>query len=390
MSTLEVNVTQIKAVAPHPNADRLSIVECDGWSCITSKDRFKPGDTCIYIPIDAVLPEALLNRIFGADAKVRPAGGRIKTIKLRGVVSQGLVIAPDEVADLLPADYKQGADVTTALGITKYTRKVKGPSTTLSSKVRSPKPRRILAEQFVRYTDISHGQKHGFYLDQLATEGMEVVAHVKVHGTSARYGWVQRSGWWDKVRKALGLSPRWVFLIGSRNVDMEAGEASIVVHSSLPRNVYQQAYQDYNMQWRVPVGYVVYGEIIGPGVQPGYDYGVPPGQVRFLVYDVRKGDRWLSDTEIGLFCKDRDFQRVVECYRGPYSAELMKVLASGPDPIAPKDHPPREGIVVRPVVERSMHGQRLIFKFVSPEFLLSKHSDEETPDEFEQEQPNAS
>lgn len=379
MSELTVEVTRVKSVANHPNADRLDVIECDGWNCIVTRGRFKPGDTCVYLPIDSVMPEALMNRIFGPDAKVKPSGGRVKTIRLRGIVSQGLVLAPEEVADLLPPKYKQGADVTEALGITKYTKRKKGPSATLSAKVKKRRSRKILHDRFARYTDINHLQKYGFYLDQVAAEGVDVVAHIKIHGTSARYGWVKRKGFLERVRGFFGFAPRHLFLMGSRNVDMYEGSNG-PVHNSLPRNVYEQVAKKYDMRARVPLGFSVFGEIIGPGIQPGYDYGVQPGDVRFMVYDVKEGDRWFDDMEIGMFCRTHDFDRVLEAYRGPYSKAAIEAVISGPDPLAPKEHPPREGVVVRPVREKTIHGTRLLFKWVSPEFLLGKYSELENED----------
>jgi RNA ligase (TIGR02306 family) len=385
MSDVVVEVARIDVVVDHPNADRLSIVTTLGWSCITSRGRFKPGDMCIYLPIDSVMPPTLLARIFGPDAKVYPIGGRIKTIKLRGCISQGLVLAPEEVTDLLPPKYKQGDDVTEELGITKYTKRVKGPSTTLSAKVKKRRIRKILHEKFARYTDINHLQKYSFYLDQVAAKGIDVVAHIKVHGMSARYGWVKRTGFLERIRSFFGLAPRHVFLMGSRNVDMLQGSNGSV-HSDLPRNVYEQVATKYGMKERVPKGFSVFGEVIGPGVQPGYHYGVKAGDVRFMVYDVKEADRWLDDMEIQMFCRAFGFKRVLEAYRGPFSLDALEAVVSGPDPIAPKEHPPREGIVVRPVTETTIHGVRLLFKWVNPEFLLSKHAESEIEDNATEEQ----
>lgn len=383
MSDLKVEVTRVKSVANHPNADRLDLVECDGYNCIVSRDRFKVGDTCIYLPVDSVMPPALLARIFGPDAKVHPSGGRIKIIRLRGVVSQGLVLAPDEVADLLPNKYKQGADVTEALGITKYTKRVKGPSSTVSAKGKKKRSRRILHEQFRRYTDIQNVQKHGWMLEQLAKDQPDVpfVYTEKLHGTSARYGWLQRKGLLERIRAFFGAAPRFVFLMGSRNVDMYPGSNG-PVHNSLPRNVYEQIAKKYDMKSRIPNGYTVYGEIIGHGVQPGYAYGHRPGDVDFAVYDVQKDGEWLSDAALDDFCKTTALRRVPCILRGEFSMEKLKELASGPScwPGAQSVQPVREGIVVRPAAEARVHGTRAVFKFVSADFLLGKHADEEIED----------
>ena len=98
MSECITRVTKILKVEHHPNADKLDVAQVDGWHCIVGRDTYKAGDKCIYIPIDSIIPYPLEKIIF-AGAKVKLSKGRIKTIKLRGLISQGLVVHPDTIKE---------------------------------------------------------------------------------------------------------------------------------------------------------------------------------------------------------------------------------------------------------------------------------------------------
>ena len=105
-------IRKIKELRPIPNADRIEVAVIDGWECIVNKsDGFKVGDFVIYIEIDSVLPP---KPEFSFMEKYKY---RVKTIKLRGQVSQGLVLPTTVLGEGI---YQVGADVTEKLGIKKY------------------------------------------------------------------------------------------------------------------------------------------------------------------------------------------------------------------------------------------------------------------------------
>lgn len=379
MSTISVEVVEIASVTAHPNADRLDLITFKGmgWQCVSQRGKFQPGQRAVYFPIDSVLPDALMQKIFSGDGKTStPSGGRIRTIRLRGLVSQGLVVRPEEIG--LTDTLKVGTDLTETLGVKKYEAPQKGIPQ-ISTRLKPRRSRKILHEAFSRFTDLQHFQKHAWLLKSAHEETKaDVVGHCKLHGVSSRYGWLRRTSWWDRFREWLGFEPRWVFLMGSRNVDMEVGEDT-QIHASLPSSMYSKICREYGLQQRIPKGYVVYGEIIGDKVQKGYGYGHSSGQMSLYIYDVKQGKRWLDDWEIDQFCKNTGLKRVACVYRGPYDVDAMMRTAYGPDPLFPMQKV-REGVVFRLAQEYERHGTRLVFKYVSPDFLLSKAADEETAD----------
>ena len=124
------SLVTIESVSPIENADRLEVATMVGksWRVVTGKGDFAPGDAAVYFEIDSYLPneeryaflrERCLRKFVSKSGAVLAEGIRIKTVKLRGVVSQGLLMpvsAFPELNDLL--EYPQvGADLTELLNI---------------------------------------------------------------------------------------------------------------------------------------------------------------------------------------------------------------------------------------------------------------------------------
>lgn len=118
-------VVQIDEVVEHPNADKLEIALVGGWQCVVAIDEFKSGDKAIYCEVDSALPVA--NPLFGflnsRHNDIRKDENetvycQIRSIKLRGEVSQGLLIpCPPEYADT-PVEF----NLTEALGVLKWVK----------------------------------------------------------------------------------------------------------------------------------------------------------------------------------------------------------------------------------------------------------------------------
>ena len=95
------SIQTVNAAEPIPNADAIERIRVLGWWVVVKKGEFRPGDRVVYCEIDSLLPERpefefLRPNCFkpaqtdAAGAVMLPAGFRIKTIKLRGQVSQGI------------------------------------------------------------------------------------------------------------------------------------------------------------------------------------------------------------------------------------------------------------------------------------------------------------
>lgn len=323
-STHRVEVFRVQNLDKHPNADRLEIM-CvfDSYQAVVKAGDFHPGDLACYVPLDNVLPDA-------PEYAFLKGRLRIKAAKLRGIVSQGLVLpAPDGAA--------VGEDVAARLGITHYE-----PPEQCSQGDREPDP----PEPGPKY-DL----ESWFRYSSLIPEGALVEITEKIHGANARFTY--QDGW---------------FWAGSRSYFRKESE-SCIYWRALRQNPW--------LMWmceRRP-GWVVYGEVYG-WVQD-LRYGAKPGEVHARVFDVWTGTGFLladlrhelvgnAATVAGL--------RADSCHApilhvGAYSPELVQSLLNGQSVIPRAEHL-REGIVIKPCREMwSEEIGRVALKAVSPEYL---------------------
>lgn len=106
------SIQRIKALDPIPNADAIERATVLGWQLVVKKGEFQVGDLCVYCEIDSLMPDR------PAFEFLRPRGMRIRTVRLRGQISQGICFP----LEILPAHVaiEEDTDVTEALAIEKY------------------------------------------------------------------------------------------------------------------------------------------------------------------------------------------------------------------------------------------------------------------------------
>lgn len=120
-----VTVRRIENVKKHPNADLLDIVTIGGWQCITKRNEFKVNDPALYFELDSFLPESDFRFQFLMKNKITwqgKTGARLKTVKLRGQISQGLALPLldfPEVYQVFNGIY-QDQDFAELLGVDKW------------------------------------------------------------------------------------------------------------------------------------------------------------------------------------------------------------------------------------------------------------------------------
>lgn len=112
MSRKLASIQRIVNLQPIEGADKIELATVLGWHVVVSKsENHKIGDLVCYVEVDSQCPETEMFE-FLKDRKYR-----VRTIKLRGQVSQGLIIPLNAMPN---KNYKEGQDVTDILGITKY------------------------------------------------------------------------------------------------------------------------------------------------------------------------------------------------------------------------------------------------------------------------------
>lgn len=351
MSTFSVPVTRITAIKEHSGADKLQLAVVEGFQCVVPKDQYQVGDLVIYVPEGAIVPENILE-ISGLTGKLAgKAKNRVKAIRLRGELSRGLVL-PLTILEHAPFGPKtffawdtnfatwEGRDVADWLGITKYEPVIPVHMRGISI----PRP-----EWMPKYTDIERIER---YMDVLQP-GEEVRIACKLHGTSFAAGM-------SRSEKELKVS--------SRNHVLAFDENNVYWRAALKYNL-DEVLLDILHETGAETA-VIYGEIVGPGVQKGYSYGVESGDIALYWFDLMLDGKYQEIDYAEEVLWDLDPAPVE--YRGPFDMKIVERLAEGPDPIAGTSI--NEGVVIRPVAERyAPNLGRVILKFINPEYSLQKN-----------------
>ena len=120
-----VTIRTINAIKPIDKADAIECVVIDGWEVVAKKGEFQVGDPCVYHEIDSFLPASDERYSFLAKGGVKkdPSGKeriRLKTIRLRGQLSQGLALPLTMFPELV--ECKVDEDVSEILDVIKYER----------------------------------------------------------------------------------------------------------------------------------------------------------------------------------------------------------------------------------------------------------------------------
>jgi len=379
MSKFECKVYRLE-IEEHPNADVIELAKVGDYRSIVRKGQFKTGDLGVYIPEAAILPDWMIERL-GLEGKLAGKDkNRVKAVKLRGILSQGLIYPVETREDCIDMDtgdisnihcvthseggfgrsVEIGDDVTEWLRITKY---------------EPPIPTQMAGEVFnafgmtLKY-DIENLKKY----PDILIDGEDVTLTEKIHGTWCCMGFHPDSD--IPIITSKGLS--------GQGLAFKFNEANA-------KNLYIRAYDATKNTdgWSVldrlrtliglfeePV--YILGEIFGEGVQD-LTYGGQP--LQFRVFDIFLGDPsnglYYTQPEVHYMCEQLGLEAVPMLYAGPYSREIVEKYTDGKETASGTEAHMREGVVIRPFPERK-HDEigRVILKSVSEKYLLRKNGTE--------------
>lgn len=376
MSTHRVEVVKIDEIVPHGNADRLEIAKIMGWQVVTGKGNFQPGQLALYIPVDSVLPNSLEMRLFPPGSKITLKKGRVRSIRIRGQMSQGMIIPLQDVRNELALkddyEFSVGDDLAEELAITKY--EPPEPDINVGPKAGKKASKNQINPNFKKYTDIENIK---WYTD-IFQPGEMVYISEKLHGTSARYGYVPRhyEGFFGKIKEAVvkflakwRLMDEQQFVFGSRNVQLHTGTNK----SWYKEDVYSKILHQEDIKEKLQPGECVYGEIVGHNIQKNYAYGCKEGEHRFFVYDVMVDGKWLDFPAFERFCSQRGLTPVPKLYVGPWSHEVHMKHRDGDSTVGGQKI--REGVVIKPVVDGESICGRKVLKSISDAYYLEDNTD---------------
>lgn len=364
-------VAQINEIQPIPGADNIELAVVGGWNCITKKGEFTSGDNVIIATTDAVIPQELSDSM-GVTNYLRK--GRVKTVKLRGVYSECLIIPfsyAKEATKFANTKWDTGDDMMNVLKIYKYE-----PPATMIQLGGGRVKKYHQNPNFPIYYKFPN-QKN---VPDMFNEMDSVEITRKIHGTNARYGIVKKSklSLWDRVKIYFG--DKWAgyeFLVGSHSV--EKGSDS---QGFYDKNVwYDIAYRydlkntlincikilfgrsSIDLESTIGSGFVIYGEIYGPGIQKNYDYGLT--DIRFKIFDIQiNGEYCNVDDAYNIVRNLMILQYVDILYKGPWSKNIQDSFVFNNFIEGTKI--PHEGVVVKCVT-----GDRhKISKVINPDYLI--------------------
>lgn len=375
------SIQRIVKIEPIPNADKIEVATVLGWECVVPKGQFKVGDLVVYFEIDSLIPYTEWSKFLWKDKvpeDIAEARYRLRTVKLRGQVSQGLV-QPLNILNYAEAkngtgryyDTKESDDVSGILGIIKFEPPV---SATLrgNCKVRRPswirkylyryfpflfrhKPTSSTFPEFIPKTDEIRVQSIPKIFDEI--KGLPVYITEKIDGTSATY--------YLKGKE---------FGVCSRNIELEESKD----------NTYWKIAREYDIknklkQYLKETGYkgvAIQGEIVGEGIQKN-----PlklKGQKFFLfnLYHINTR-RYAGFKDFIFFSRKYNIPTVpiLEAeIRVPDSWDIKTLveMAKGNSVLTPTVK--REGIIIRTtsdIYSRVLRG-RTSFKAINNEYLIER------------------
>lgn len=120
------SIRRIAEIKPIEGADAIEAVRVDGWWCVSKKNQFKVNDMCVYFEVDSFLPVRpefeFLRKACFKSTKHLGDGFRLKTIRLKGQISQGLVlpIGTFQFPWFSHVNVKEGHDLTEEIGVQKW------------------------------------------------------------------------------------------------------------------------------------------------------------------------------------------------------------------------------------------------------------------------------
>ncbi|MFD3628252.1 RNA ligase (ATP) [Streptomyces sp. DSM 116494] len=349
MSTLRVTA-EVLTVHEHPGADALELAQVGLYRAVVAKGAYRTGDAAVYIPEQSVLPAGLIAELGLTGRLAGAEHDRVKAIRLRGELSQGLVCRPKALADVdLVRAAEDGTDFAEVLGITKWVPPV---PPTMDGEVES-------APDLLPWVDIENIQRY----PEIFAPGEPVVLTEKLHGTACLLTYAAGD---DRV------------YVSSKGF----GGRSLALRED-PRNLYWRAVRAHGVAEAAAelaarlgarrVG--VFGEVYGAGVQD-LSYGADGRRdsLGYAVFDVSAEIdgrvRWLDAAQE----LEGRLPLVPRLFSGPYDGERVLEIASGRETVSGRELHLREGVVIRPAVERHspVTGGRAIAKAVSPAYLTRK------------------
>ena len=360
-------VARINEIKPIEGADKIELAVIGGWNCIVQKGHYVENDLTIVATTDAVIPQELSDAM-NVTSYLRK-GQRVRTVKLRGVYSECLLIPLKHIP--LMENYYDGKDMMFTMNIYKYEPPARQVQLSSGRKIKYKDNENF--KVYYKFPNLKN-------VPELFTEKDKVEITRKIHGTNARYGIVKKSklSIWDRIKRFFGNE--WIeyeYVYGSHNVEKGSdtqGFYDTDVWRTIAEkyNIREKLWEFFKMQkenYEINEGLIIYGEIYGPGIQKGYEYGLK--EISYSGFDVTINNEY-RDTTISFIIQGvfLELPYVETLYSGNWSQEVQDKFTF--NNFIEGTKVPHEGIVIK-----AEDGNRnKVAKVINPDYLIygEKHN----------------
>jgi RNA ligase (TIGR02306 family) len=336
-------IRRITELKPITGADKIELAIVDGWQSVVKKDEYKVNDLVVYLEVDSWVPHTLAPFLTksGHYPKVYQGveGQRLKTMKLKGELSQGLIL-PLSIFSEIEHGYlvfgksnPEGADVTELLGILKWEKEIPAQ---LAGIMKGSFPSAIPK------TDQERVQNLTKKLQQYHEEHIWEVTE-KLDGSSCTF-YLDREG---------------EFHVCSRNVNLKEVEGNSFWDIARKYDV-ENAMKNAGMY-----GFAIQGELVGPGIQ-GNQYGL--SEVDFYVFDMYSThDNTYAPSYYRVEITEKlGLKHVPVLFKSAVISSDINKLLEAAEGTSALNASQREGIVFKSVTDPEVS-----FKVISTSWLIS-------------------
>lgn len=356
MSRQFVTIRQIGNIESIPNAERVELACIDGWQCVVPKNEFTPGEEIIFFEADAALKnvnDERYNFLHKSSYKCWHKSGelleecfRIKTIKLAGQISQGLVLKKKLFDREIKESLETGKSLDEVCRVVHYDELYDDMHAILDPKNQAE--RKGSFPSFIHKTDEERLQNLPKYFSKYKNECFEVTE--KYDGNSM----------------TVGYSPTYLpeepFFVCSRKnslkLDGDNNFVKMAVKYDL-QNKLKHIYDDCGAEL------CIQGELVGPGIHGNHDGHKEIDFYVFRIYDIKE-QAWLSSKNRISICNNLELKHVPVVNDFLHVFEECKNIN---DVIALTKRNSLNGNQIEGLVFKSID-RNVSFKVINPDYLL--------------------
>ena len=338
------SIQRIWKIEPIEGADRIELAHILGWQCVVNKGQFREMDLAVYFEVDSFLPIAPEFEFLRASSyrktDIMGEGFRLRTMKFRGQISQGLLL-PVSAFPAIPADAELGTDVTEILGVKKW--EIEERITTGGTMIGT-------LPYDIPHTDETRVQAEPDLIRAFA--GLEYYISTKMDGSSHSVG-IDETGFHvtghNYEYKDDGNSPFYELV---KSMDLQAKMEAFATANNLST-------------------FTIQGELCAPGIQKNRLKLTKPA---WYVFTIRENGKRVGLTRMLEVCEKLQLESVPIEEIGtdlPVKYPTVEALLERADGNYPKGGK-KEGIVIRPTepVYCELVSGALSMKVVSNKYLL--------------------